>query len=87
MRRPLRTLPRKKVRAKRSYRHAVKQALKNLDAEDAQEEVLGTRRKSVHRNRTKRPAALKAERRRLRAKRYRRRAKSRAELIRERGGA
>lgn len=74
--------PRRKVRAKRSYRHAVKQALKKLDIEDAQEEVLGTRRKSVHTNGTRPLAAVREERRRLRAKRYRRRSKSRAESVR-----
>jgi len=79
--------PRKKARAERSFRRSVKQALRNPDLENAGEIALRFRRESVKKwpGSVRTLAGAIAERRRKRAKRYRRKVKSK--LARARAGA
>lgn len=77
-----RTWPRRKARAERAYRHAVRAALKGADIERAEPEPFGVRRKVAK----KRPASTRgltlklAGRRKRGAKRYERRDRGRAGL-------
>jgi hypothetical protein len=76
--------PKKKARAERSYRRTVKQGLKSPDLDETEERLLNSRRKPVKKwpGSALTLAAMIAERRRRRTKRYRRKIKSKAALAR-----